>query len=139
LKDSPALLELAIWKSKISEQYDTNNVHLIANKERKRPHDSDSRTQSRTDSLTTVIIIVPLVFAFLTDGGEGNDIVGEYDDNDGDGYDYNDIDDCDESGDNSGDYLWRSYPKQQEMKDGYVLMSKMEMSSNMISSISARL
>ena len=59
LKDSPALLELAIWKSNVTAQRDQSNAHL-----------SETRTQRRIDSLATVMIIVPLVFSFLTGGGD---------------------------------------------------------------------
>jgi hypothetical protein len=99
LKDSPALLELAIWKSKIIEQYDQSNDHLIFNMEKNRPRGPISRTQCRTDSLTAVmIIIVPIVFSFLTDGSDGKGVFGDNDDIDGDGYEYNDIDDCGNDG-----------------------------------------
>ncbi len=80
LKDSPALLELAIWGSKITEQCDHNNDHLI-------------RKQCCTDSLTMVMIIIPTVFSFLTGGSGCNKVVGDNDDDDGDGDDYNDTDD----------------------------------------------
>ena len=92
LKDCPALLELAIWKLKIAEQYDQSNIRLLTNNmKRKRSFDSVTRLQCRTDSLTVVMIIVPLVFSFLTDGCGRNGIVGDSDDDDNeDGYDYND-------------------------------------------------
>jgi hypothetical protein len=38
------------------------------------------------------MIIVPIVFLFVTDNRGGNDIDVDYDDNDGDGYSYNDSD-----------------------------------------------
>jgi hypothetical protein len=97
LQDSPALLELAIWKSKISE---------LANMKKKRRTETVSRTQCRTDSLAMVMIIVPIVFSFLSDGSGGNDIAGDNDTNDGDGYDYNDtfdFDDNDSSDDGEDD------------------------------------
>jgi hypothetical protein len=49
------LLELAIWKVKIAEQADWNNVLLAA----------DMKMQCRTDSVTMVIIVVPKVLSFL--------------------------------------------------------------------------
>jgi hypothetical protein len=95
LRYSPTLLELAIWKSKTTEQYyyDHNNDHLIANMEKKRHANSVLRMQCRTDSITMVKIIVPLVFSFITQGSVGNSVVGDYDVNDSDLFDYNNIDD----------------------------------------------
>jgi hypothetical protein len=55
LKDAPALLELAIWKSKIIERTD-GNIDLL---------DADVKIECRTDSLTMVVIIVPNVLSFL--------------------------------------------------------------------------
>jgi hypothetical protein len=55
LKDAPALLELAIWKSKIIERTD-GNIDLL---------DADMKIECRTDSLTMVVIIVPNVLSFL--------------------------------------------------------------------------
>jgi hypothetical protein len=99
LKDSPALLELAIWKSKITEQHGQRNVHVLSNMQKKRRTDTVSRTQCRTDSLATVMIIVPLVFSYLTDDSGGNNIVGDNDDWYDDCYDYNDVDDSVDSDD----------------------------------------
>ena len=55
LKDAPALLELAIWKSKIIERTD-GNIDLL---------DADMKIECRTDSLSMVVIIVPNVLSFL--------------------------------------------------------------------------
>ena len=55
LKDAPALLELAIWKSKIIERTD-GNIDLL---------DADMKIEHRTDSLSVVVIIVPNVLSFL--------------------------------------------------------------------------
>jgi len=55
LKDAPALLELAIWKSKIIERTDGNID----------PLDADMKIECRTDSLPMVAIIVPNVLSFL--------------------------------------------------------------------------
>ena len=55
LKDAPALLELAIWKSKIIERTD-GNIDLL---------DADMKIECRTDSLSMVAIIVPNVLSFL--------------------------------------------------------------------------
>ncbi len=82
------MLELAIWKFKFTEQYDLSNICLNGNMNKKRSFNSVTRLQSRTDSLTVVMIIVPLVFSFLTDGCGGNGIVGDNEnDNNEDGYD----------------------------------------------------
>jgi hypothetical protein len=55
LKDAPALLKLAIWKSKFIERTD-GNIDLL---------DADMKIECRTDSLTMVVIIVPNVLTFL--------------------------------------------------------------------------
>jgi hypothetical protein len=55
LKDSPALLELAIWKSKIIQRTD-GNIDLL---------DAVMKIECRTDSLSMVAIIVPNVLSFL--------------------------------------------------------------------------
>ncbi len=55
LKDAPALLELAIWKSKIIEQTD-GNIDLLH---------ADMKIECRTDSLSMVAIIVPNVLSLL--------------------------------------------------------------------------
>jgi hypothetical protein len=67
LKDSPALLELAIWKSKIDKLTDG----II-----------DMKMECRIDSLPMVVIIVPYVLSFVTDDSEVDDVVdGDNDDN----------------------------------------------------------
>ena len=86
LKDSPALLELAIWKSKIIERTE-GNVDLLA---------IDMKMQCRTDSLMKVTIIVPNVLSFLTDGDDGSDVVDGDEDGDSNG---SDSDDPDNEGD----------------------------------------
>ncbi len=58
LKDAPMLLELAIWKSKLTKQSDQNNDLLTIK----------MRMQCRTDSVTMVTVVVPNVLSFLTDG-----------------------------------------------------------------------
>jgi len=55
LKYAPALLELAIWKSKIIERTD-GNIDLL---------DADMKIECRTDSLSMVVIVVPNVLSFL--------------------------------------------------------------------------
>jgi hypothetical protein len=90
LKDHPALLELAIWKSKISDQHDHSDDHIMTNLTKKRRTDSVSRTQFRNESLNMVMIIVPIVFSFLTDGNGGNGIADDTHENIGDDYNYND-------------------------------------------------
>ncbi len=47
------------------------------------------------------MIIVPILYSLLTDGSGDNDVVGDVDDNYGDGYNYNDSDD--DSGDDDED------------------------------------
>ncbi len=54
LEDTPTMLELAIWKSKIAEQCGPNNDLLT----------SERKVECRTDSVTMVFIIVPNVLAF---------------------------------------------------------------------------
>jgi len=53
--DAPALLELAIWKSKIIKQTD-GNIDLL---------DANMKIECQTGSLSMVVIIVPNVFFFL--------------------------------------------------------------------------
>jgi hypothetical protein len=65
LKDAPALLELAIWRSKITKQTDKNNGLLTR----------DMKMECRIDSLSIVEIIVTNVLSFLTDGDDGNNLV----------------------------------------------------------------
>jgi hypothetical protein len=57
LKDASALLELAIWKSKIIKRTDGNINYLSA----------DMKMKCQTDSLLMVVIIVPNVVSFLTE------------------------------------------------------------------------
>jgi hypothetical protein len=75
LKDAPALLELAIWKSKMTEQHGQDDDIVLAKTKKKRRIGSVSKEQSRTDSVTMVIIIVPIVSSFLTDDNDDNDSV----------------------------------------------------------------
>jgi hypothetical protein len=105
LKDAPALLELAIWKSKITNQTDGNIDLLI----------TDMKMECCIDSLSMVEIIVPNVLSFLTDGNGGNSLVDgdkdnksngskwdEDNDDSDDGDEYNDDNedsDCDDDGD----------------------------------------
>ncbi len=56
LKDSPALLELAIWKSTIMEQL-CNKIYLT----------TKMKMQFCTDSITMINIIVSNVMSLLTD------------------------------------------------------------------------
>jgi hypothetical protein len=58
LKDALVLLELAIWRSKITEQSGQKNDHLT----------TEMKMQCRADSVSMVNIIVPNVMSFLTDG-----------------------------------------------------------------------
>ena len=59
LKDAPMMLELALWKSKIIEQFDKNNST---------PLTVDMKKRCQTDSLSMVAMFVPNVLSFLTDG-----------------------------------------------------------------------
>jgi hypothetical protein len=87
LKDAPALLELAIWKSKITKQTE-GNIDLLT---------TDMKLECCTNSLSMVEIIIPNVLSFLTDGDGGNNLVnGDKDDN---GFDSK----WDEDNDNSDD------------------------------------
>jgi hypothetical protein len=66
LEYAPMLLELAILKSKITEQFDRKNGFLTV----------DMKMQYRLDFATMVSIMVPYVLSFLTDGGYGSDVIG---------------------------------------------------------------
>jgi hypothetical protein len=61
LKDSPASLELAIWKTKITEQVEFNGILT-----------TEMKMQLRIDSIAMVSIIIPNVLSFLTDGEGSN-------------------------------------------------------------------
>ena len=83
LKDAPALLELAIWKSKIDKRTD----RII-----------DMKMECRIDSLSMVVIIVPYVLSFVTGDSEVDNVVDGDDDDNSDGSDWdNDDDDSDGS------------------------------------------
>lgn len=103
LKDTPALLELAIWKSKIVEQNGEGNHGGFTNKRKKMRIGSVSKMQIRTDSIFMVMIIVPLVFSFPTDGDDDNvsivDTNTSVDSDNSEGYDFEGGDDYDD-----GDY-----------------------------------
>jgi hypothetical protein len=92
LKDAPALLELAIWKSKIDKRTD----EII-----------NMKMECRIDSLSKVVIIVPYVLSFVTDDSEVDDMVDGDNDDDSDGSDWDnndedsdcsDLDDDDDCG-----------------------------------------
>ena len=90
LKDSLALLELAFWKSKITEQFSQSNILLT----------TEMKMRCRTESVTMVNIIVPNVVSFLTDLDDSNCAVDEWsDEDDGDEED----DDGDWSNEDDGD------------------------------------
>jgi hypothetical protein len=103
LKDAPALLELVVWKSKITEQTD-GNIGLLT---------TDMKMECRIDSLSMVEIIVPNVLSFLTDGDGGNNLVdgdeddggnsSMWDEDDDDSDDGDEHEDDDEDGDGDGD------------------------------------
>ena len=75
LKDAPMMLELAIWKSKITEQNDMNNDSTLTD---------DTKMQCRIASFSMVAIIVPNVLSFLTDGDDGIHLIGSDGDSDSD-------------------------------------------------------
>jgi hypothetical protein len=91
LKDSLALLELAFWKSKITEQFSQSNILLT----------TEMKMRCRTESVTMVNIIVPNVVSFLTDFDDSDCVVFDYwiDEDDGDEED----DDGDTSNEDDGD------------------------------------
>jgi hypothetical protein len=65
LRDYPALLEVAIWRSQISERYfGLNKNRFVTNR--------TVYLQCRIDSIAIVTIIIPNVFS-LTDGNIGKD------------------------------------------------------------------
>jgi hypothetical protein len=78
LKDAPALLELAIWKSKINEQTDG----II-----------DMKVECRIDSLSMVVFIIPYVLSFVTDDSKADNVVDGDNDDDSDGSDWDNDDD----------------------------------------------
>lgn len=73
---APMLLEVALWKSKVFEQFEGSNETIPA---------FDITIQCHTDSLTTVAIIIPNVWSFLSDGDNSNNVVGR-DEDDSDSY-----------------------------------------------------
>ena len=94
LKDAPSLLELVIWKSKITERTH-GNLGLL---------NAAMKIECRTDSLSMVVIIVSNVLSFLTDGDDGNDVVDtDEDDGNSDMDDSDDENDDDEEADNNGE------------------------------------
>ena len=97
------MLELAIWKSKITEQSNGQNSDHLLIASLKKNTNSISRTQCHTDSFTAVVIIVPNVFSILTGGSGCHDIVGDNDDNAGHICNYT-IDDDNSYSDDSGEY-----------------------------------
>jgi hypothetical protein len=83
LKDAPALLELAIWKSKIDKRTDG----II-----------DVKMDCPIDSMSMVVNIVPYVLSFVTDDSRVDDVVDGDDDEDSNSSDWdNDDDDSDGS------------------------------------------
>jgi hypothetical protein len=55
LNEAPMLLELAIWKSKITKRFDQNNNYCT----------TDMRKRRRIDPVSMVTSIVPNVLSFL--------------------------------------------------------------------------
>ncbi len=102
LDEVPKLLELAIWKSKITENFDGMTSTLTV----------DMKMQCRIESLSMVAIIGPNVFSFLTDSENGNYVFADSDGNSG-----NDDDDYDDSADDEEDN--QSVDDEDENEDGW--------------------
>jgi hypothetical protein len=71
LSEASMLLELAIWKSMTTQLDGQINDSLLTNMTKKSCTDSISKMQCHTKFIATVMIIVPNVFSFLTDGEDG--------------------------------------------------------------------
>ena len=94
LKNVFMLLELAIWKSKISEQFGQNVNSLT----------TEMKLQCRADSLSMVNKIVSFVLPFLTDDdGSSNVVTSNDDDEDSDSNDEDEDEDEDGIYDDNGD------------------------------------
>jgi hypothetical protein len=89
LEDSPALLELVLWKLKIIAQFGPNYT-LIA---------TAMKIQCRADSIRMVNIIVPNVLSFLTDGDDHDCVIDNLSENE----DEDEVDDEDNWGDEDDD------------------------------------
>jgi hypothetical protein len=99
LKDTPALLELTIWKTKIFKQFlDQNNRLLTIGM---------LKIQWCTESVTRVNIIVPNVTSFLTDGDDSNCVVS-WSNEDDDDDDYQDDEDDDDEDNKSYEECYRT-------------------------------
>jgi hypothetical protein len=72
LKDSPAMLELIIWKSKITELFGQSSVPLT----------TEMKMRCRTDSILMIKIIVPNVMSFVTDCDNSNSVANDWSDKD---------------------------------------------------------
>jgi hypothetical protein len=59
MREAPALLELAIWKSVIIQFQQTNDDSLLANMRKRRRTDLIFKMQCLFDSIAMVAIIVP--------------------------------------------------------------------------------
>jgi hypothetical protein len=73
LKDSPSLLELVLWKSKIIDQFSPSDTLLT----------TAMKMQCRTDSIRMVNIIVPNVMTFLTDSDDRDCVIDDLSENEG--------------------------------------------------------
>ena len=99
LEDLPALLELVIWKSIITDQSSPSNIPLT----------TEMKMQCRTDSISMVNIIVPNVMTFLTNGNDQDCMIddlseGEVEDEENDDDDnWGDEDDDNEDDDDQAD------------------------------------
>ena len=104
------LLELAIWKAKITDQYEShNNTFTI-----------DMKMRYRTDSVMMVTIIVPNVLSFLTDGNDCDDAFDSNNEDSDDNYgnDEEDIDESSDEDDNDDDDEQDDYNDGNEDEDG---------------------
>jgi hypothetical protein len=116
LKDSPALLELVIWKSKIFDQFSPSDTLLT----------TEIKMHCRTDSISMVNIIVPNVMAFLTDGDDCDCVIddlseesgedGEEDDDDSNWSD--EVDDNEEDDNQEGEINFNGGNDDQDEEEG---------------------
>ena len=92
LEDSPALLELVLWKSKITKRFSQSNTLPT----------TEMKMQCRADSIRMVNIVVPNVMTFLTDGDDHDCVIDNLSENEGEENEANDEDNnfSDEDDDN---------------------------------------
>jgi hypothetical protein len=115
VEDFPMLLELAIWKAKITDQYEYYNTTFTI----------VMKMRCRTDSVMMVTIIVPNVLSFLTDGNACDDAFSsnvedsdDSHDDDDESSDEEDIDESSDEDDNDDDDEQDDYNDEDEDEDG---------------------